>query len=209
MLGSIVKKSLLIAILMGVLSSGAALAQQNGTLPPPSQETLILERRLDQLVQEKARLEEEMRVTARLVVPPYREYLLLQKSVHFADLSARLNRLNQEGEEVAHLLVSRREPIEGGALKKFNRPLNAFPAFSGSPPLSNIEASRAEESFFYRPVWAPLFRLALYALLIAIVSFPLAALIEMFRRRKRLAPVIQLPVGKRAHDQEFPKEKAA
>lgn len=209
MLDYLLKKSFWILILMGVLSAGGAFAQQNRVSPSPSPETLRLERRMEQIVQEKALLEEEMRVAARVVVPPYREYLLLQKSVHFSDLSARLNQLNREGEEVAHLLALQREPIEGGAIKAFNRPLKAFPTFSGSPPLSTIEASRVSESFSYRPLSTLLLRLALYALLLASVIFPLAALVEMFRRRKRLAPVIQLSVRKRGPDQEFPEEKAA
>jgi hypothetical protein len=210
MLNRLLNRSFFFVILMGALSPGMALAQQNGALPPRSPETLLLEERLNQITREKAQLEQQMKATARVIIPPYREYLLLQKSVRFADLSARLNRLNREGEEVARLLISRGEPIEGRAIQRFNRPLKAFPTFSGAPPLSNMEASGVEESFLYRPLWTPLFRLAIYALLLAIVIFPLAALVEMSRRRRRLAPVIQISsVRRKGPDQAFPKKKAA
>lgn len=211
MLDRFLKKGLFVIILIGLLSPGAAFSQRSG---PPSPETVALERRLDQIALEKRQTEQQMKASAGKVVPPYREYLLLQKSVRFADLSAELDRLQREGEEVAHLLISRGAPIKESAIRVFNLPPPAFPTFSGAPPLINIEASRVDEAFSYRPFWMFLFRLALYALLLAIVIFPTAALFAMFRRRRRLAPVIQLSSVRRRRgpdrpDQEFPKEKAA
>jgi hypothetical protein len=185
---------------------------ENAHSQDASAETVILKQRLATILREKAQLEQEQEASVRIAVQPYREYLLLQKSLDFADLSARLDLLEKEGEKVARRLAQR-EPVEASTLEAItDPPPRAFPTFSGAPPLSFNESSRTDEVLFYRPAWAPFLRLVLFAALFLIVIFPLMALLEMtLPRRARLAPVIPISSVKKRKgpDQETPKKKAA
>lgn len=210
------KKSFLNVVWALFFASAASVAAEAQMASRPvSPETVLLEARLKEIVQNQEQVEQKLKREARLAVPPYREYLLLQKSLHFADLFAAQNRLESEGERVAQQLVSRPEPFDASVIEAFNRPRPAaLPPFSGAPSLSFIEASRVDEEPVYSPARAFFVRLALYAALLVIVMVPTAAVVQtfrqMFRRRRKLAPVIEISsFRKKGPDQEMPWRKAA
>jgi hypothetical protein len=176
-----------------------------------SPETIILKRRLGEIVLEKRALEQEQKAWVHTAIQPYREYLLLQRSIDFAELSARLEQLEREGEIIARRLAQNESVPEEAIKAMVGPPPELFPTFSGAPPLSFNEVSRIDETLSYRPGWTPFSRLIISGMLLLIVIFPLAALIKIIHlRRQKRAFVTQLSFRKReGPDHEIPKKKAA
>jgi hypothetical protein len=189
---------------------------ESGALPNTgeSPEMIALKRRFATIVQERAELEQEREAWTRIAIQPYREYLLIQKSLNFADLSARLEALEREREEIAQDLI-RKEPNSEPALKAMiHPPPSAFPLFSGAPPLSFNEVSRADPPPFYRPFRSSqvaFFRVTMFGIVLFILIFPLTALFRM--RHLRPPHPVSMDQGsvkkRKGPDQEGPREKAA
>lgn len=179
---------------------GSALAEKAPPRRASDGEVLILQDRLNELIEEESLLRVRRQEEVRIGIRPYTDYLFHQKSLRFAEMDDRLAQLNREKTEIVRRFALLQE--EGGFPQGLPRD---FSTYSGAPLLSFYDGTRFDPLGLLRfqPFWTGLFRVLFAAFVLLMVSLPWVAIRRMRAGRRphgvvRIFPIFTV-LGKDGH----------
>ncbi len=136
-------------------------------------EAIILQEKVQKILQEESRLSDLIQEETRTAERPYAEYLLYQKSIRLSEHEARLQELENEKLWINQRLI---EINHGNWFSSDLRSTVRATAFtySGAPMLAND--AKLLLPYDFGPFWTAIYRFIFVTILLVIVVLPLTAM---------------------------------